>query len=71
MAQFIIAYNPRNMTAGRISGDWELLEAEDKYDALDKVLNMPVSGFPTSSILDQSQYIYILKVNPEGESRKM
>jgi hypothetical protein len=65
MTQFIIAYNPRK-NADRISGDWELVEAGDKFEALDKLLNMP-NGQPFN-IFDQSDYIYILEVKPEDKT---
>ena len=65
MKQFLVAYNPRKMIAGRTSGDWEIVEALNKYDAINTLLNMPLPGYPsTSSMFDQSDYIYVLEVKP-------
>ena len=69
MKQFLIAYNPREMIAGRTSGDWQLVEAIDKYDAINTLLNMPLPGLPsTFNIFEQSDYIYVLEVKPEDKT---
>lgn len=63
MTEFLIAHNPRH-EKDIVSGDWKSVEAIDKYDALNKLLNMPTSGFPTSSIFGESKYIYIFEIKP-------
>lgn len=67
MAQFMIAYNPHIDITGEKAGGWILVEAEDKSDALNKALDIPVPGFPQKTILDESDFIYIIEVRPDDK----
>ena len=64
MTQFLIAYNPRKEKEG-FSGEWKLVDALDKYDAIQKVLDIPVPGHPRGYVLENSPFMYLIEIRPE------
>lgn len=68
MVQFLVAYNQGALITGESAGEWILVDAKDKSDALSKVLDIPVPGLPRSTVLDESPFIYIVEIKPEDRT---